>query len=33
VLQDANQRLSRDAVAALMADRRKVESDGLADRH
>ena len=33
VLQDANQRLSQDAVAALMADRRKVESDGLADRH
>jgi hypothetical protein len=33
VLQDANQRLSQDAVAALMADRRKVEPDGLADRH
>ena len=33
VLQDANQRLSQDAVAALMADRRKVDSDGLADRH
>jgi hypothetical protein len=32
VLHDANQRLSQDAVAALMADRRKVGSDGLADR-
>ena len=32
-LQDANQRLSQDAVAALMADRRKVGLDGLADRH
>ena len=32
VLQDANQRLSQDAVAALMADGRKVDSDGLADR-
>jgi hypothetical protein len=32
VLHDANQRLSQDAVAALMAERRKVGSDGLADR-
>jgi len=31
VLQDANQRLSQDAVAALMADGRKVDSNGLAD--
>ena len=33
VLQDANQRLSQDAVAALMADGRKVDLDGLADHH
>jgi len=33
VLQDANQRLSQDAVAALMADRRTRGSDGVADLH
>ena len=33
VLQDANQRLSQDAVAALMAEGRKVDLNGLADRH
>ena len=31
-LQDADQRLSQDAVAALMADGRKGGGDGLADR-
>jgi hypothetical protein len=33
VLQDANQSLSQDAVAALMADRRTRGSDGVADLH
>jgi hypothetical protein len=33
VLQDANQRLSQDAVAALMAEGRKVDLNGLADHH
>ena len=33
VLQDANQRLSQDAVAALMAEGRKVDLDCLADHH
>ena len=32
-LQDANQRLSQDAVAALIVDRRQSRLDGLADRH
>jgi hypothetical protein len=32
-LQEANQRLSQDAVAALMVDRRKVGMDGRTDHH
>ena len=32
-LQDANQRLSQDAVAALIVDRRQSRLDRLADRH
>jgi hypothetical protein len=32
-LQDANQRLSQDAVAALMADRNARGLDGLNERH